>query len=219
MRFFRRVYLSNENLETETLTTLKEQDMTSTASSTATTQAAGTAWQIDPAHTHVEFSVKHLMIARVKGRFAGVSGTVELAPGLAGSTVDVAIDAASIDTRDAKRDAHLRSADFFDVERFPELTFRSRRVIPTGMGEFSIVGDLTIRGVTREVTLEVADEGRNTDPWGGERAGFSATTEIDRRDFGLTWNQALETGGVLVGNEVRIALEVELVRQPAGVPA
>ena len=195
--------------------------MTSIASTTAaeSTHSAGTTWQIDPAHTHVEFSVKHLMIARVKGRFAGVSGTVELAPGLTGSTVDVAIDAASIDTRDAKRDAHLRSADFFDVERFPELTFRSRRVVPTGMGEFSIVGDLTIRGVTREVTLAVADEGRNTDPWGGERAGFSATTEVDRREFGLTWNQALETGGVLVGNEIRIALEVELVKQPADAEA
>ena len=182
---------------------------------TTITPATGTTWHIDPAHTHVEFSVKHLMIAKVKGRFAGVAGTVALAPGLAGSTVDVSIETASIDTRDAKRDAHLRSADFFDVEHHPEITFRSRQVLPTGMGEFGIIGDLTIRGVTREVRLEVSDEGRGTDPWGGERAGFSATTEVDRRDFGLTWNQALETGGVLVGNEIRIALEVELVKEAA----
>jgi polyisoprenoid-binding protein YceI len=176
---------------------------------------ASTTWQLDPAHTHVEFSVKHLMIARVKGRFAGVTGTVALGGDPADSTVDVVIDAASIDTREAKRDAHLRSADFFDVERFPTIAFRSREVRPTGAGDFSVVGDLTIRDVTRDVTLEVTDEGRGTDPWGGERAGFSATAEIDRRDFGLTWNQALEAGGVLVGNEIRISLEVELVKQAA----
>ena len=184
---------------------------------TTSAPAAGTSttWQLDPAHTHVEFSVKHLMIARVKGRFAGVTGTVALGGDPADSSVDVVIDAASVDTREAKRDAHLRSADFFDVERFPTIAFRSREVRPTGAGDFSVVGDLTIRDVTRDVTLEVTDEGRGTDPWGGERAGFSATTEIDRRDFGLTWNQALEAGGVLVGNEIRIALEVELVKQAA----
>jgi len=186
-------------------------------STTTAAPAAGTsaAWQLDPAHTHVEFSVKHLMLARVKGRFAGVTGTVEMGADPSASTVDVVIGAASIDTREAKRDAHLRSADFFDVERFPTIAFRSRDVRPTGAGDFSVVGDLTIRDVTREVTLEVTDEGRGTDPWGGERAGFSATAEIDRRDFGLTWNQALEAGGVLVGNEIRISLEVELVKQAA----
>ena len=186
-------------------------------STTTSAPAAGTsaAWQLDPAHTHVEFSVKHLMLARVKGRFAGVTGTVEMGADPSASTVDVVIGAASIDTREAKRDAHLRSADFFDVERFPTIAFRSRDVRPTGAGDFSVVGDLTIRDVTREVTLEVTDEGRGTDPWGGERAGFSATAEIDRRDFGLTWNQALEAGGVLVGNEIRISLEVELVKQAA----
>jgi len=196
------------------MTTSKEQTMTST---TTSAPAAGTsaAWQLDPAHTHVEFSVKHLMLARVKGRFAGVTGTVEMGADPSASTVDVVIGAASIDTREAKRDAHLRSADFFDVERFPTIAFRSRDVRPTGAGDFSVVGDLTIRDVTREVTLEVTDEGRGTDPWGGERAGFSATAEIDRRDFGLTWNQALEAGGVLVGNEIRISLEVELVKQAA----
>ena len=185
--------------------------MTSTTIS-APAAGASTTWQLDPAHTNVEFSVKHLMLARVKGRFTGVAGTVMLAEPTA-STVEVVIDAASIDTREAKRDAHLRSADFFDVERFPTITFRSSDVRPAGAGDLRIVGDLTIRDVTREVTLEVTDEGRGTDPWGGERAGFSATAVIDRRDFGLTWNQALETGGVLVGNEIRISLEVELVKQ------
>ena len=196
--------------------------MTSTiqhATGPTTTDDGSTTWRIDPAHTHIEFSVKHLMIAKVKGRFTGVTGSVRLAPGLAGSSVEVVIDASSIDTREAKRDAHLRSADFFDAEQFPNLTFRGGQVRPTGMGEFSVVGDLAIRGVTREVTLEVTDEGRGTDPWGGERAGFSATTLIDRRDFGLTWNQALETGGVLVGNDVTISLEVELVKEAAAAAA
>jgi polyisoprenoid-binding protein YceI len=196
------------------MTPVKEQMMTRTTTATPAAETS-TTWQLDPAHTHVEFSVKHLMIARVKGRFAGVTGTVEMGADPAASTVDVVIDAASIDTREAKRDAHLRSADFFDVERFPTIAFRSREVRPTGAGDFSVVGDLTIRDVTREVTLEVTDEGRGTDPWGGARAGFSATAEIDRRDFGLTWNQALEAGGVLVGNEIRISLEVELVKQAA----
>jgi polyisoprenoid-binding protein YceI len=194
------------------MTTRKEQTMTSTTIS-APAAGASTTWQLDPAHTNVEFSVKHLMLARVKGRFTGVAGTVMLAAEPTASTVEVVIDAASIDTREAKRDAHLRSADFFDVERFPTITFRSSDVRPAGAGDLRIVGDLTIRDVTREVTLEVTDEGRGTDPWGGERAGFSATAVIDRRDFGLTWNQALETGGVLVGNEIRISLEVELVKQ------
>jgi polyisoprenoid-binding protein YceI len=196
------------------MTTSKEQTMTST---TTAAPAAGTsaAWQLDPAHTHVEFSVKHLMLARVKGRFAGVTGTVEMGADPSASTVDVVIGAASIDTREAKRDAHLRSADFFDVERFPTIAFRSRDVRPTGAGDFSVVGDLTIRDVTREVTLEVTDEGRGTDPWGGERAGFSATADIDRREFGLTWNQALEAGGVLVGDKIEISLEVQAVQAQA----
>ena len=186
--------------------------MTSTTIS-APAAGASTTWQLDPAHTNVEFSVKHLMLARVKGRFTGVAGTVMLAAEPTASTVEVVIDAASIDTREAKRDAHLRSADFFDVERFPTITFRSSDVRPAGAGDLRIVGDLTIRDVTREVTLEVTDEGRGTDPWGGERAGFSATAVIDRRDFGLTWNQALETGGVLVGKTAKIEIEAEAVRQ------
>ncbi|HEY0674403.1 MAG TPA: YceI family protein [Longimicrobiales bacterium] len=181
---------------------------------------ATTTWQIDAAHTDVGFAVKHMMISTVKGRFADLSGTIALDEAdLAGSSVEVTINAASVDTRQEQRDAHLRSADFFDVETYPTLTFRSRRVESIGNGQFRVVGDLTIRGVTREVVLEAADEGRGRDPWGNERAGFSAKTVIDRRDFGLTWNAALETGGILVGNDIRISLEVEALKAEAAAPA
>ena len=177
---------------------------------------ATTTWQLDAAHTDIGFAVKHMMISTVKGRFADLSGTITIDEAdLAGSSVEVTINAASVDTRQEQRDAHLRSADFFDVEKYPTLTFRSRRVESTGSGEFRVVGDLTIRGVTREVVLEAADEGRGKDPWGNERAGFSAKTVIDRRDFGLTWNAALETGGILVGNDIKISLEVEAVKAEA----
>ena len=174
---------------------------------------ARTAWKIDPSHTHAEFAVRHLMISTVKGRFADVQGTVytdESDP--ARSSVEVAIGVPSIDTREPQRDAHLRSGDFFDAESHPHITFRSTRV--EGAGEtFKLFGDLTIRGVTREVVLDVTAEGRGVDPWGGERAGFSATTKIKRSDFGLTWNQLLETGGVAVGDDVKISIDAELVRQ------
>jgi polyisoprenoid-binding protein YceI len=173
---------------------------------------ARTTWRIDPAHTEVGFSAKHLMITTVRGRFGEVSGTIELDESdLANSGVEVKVGAASVDTGTPDRDTHLRSADFLDVEAHPWLTFRSRRVEPDREGKFRVVGDLTIRGVTREVTLGVSDEGRVIDPWGGTRASFSATTAIDRRDWNLTWNAVLETGGVLVGNEVKIALEVQAV--------
>jgi polyisoprenoid-binding protein YceI len=171
-----------------------------------------TEWQLDPAHTAVEFEAKHLMISKVRGRFATVSGTLVLdETDLARSEVAVEIDAASIDSRQPQRDAHLRSADFLEVERYPTLTFRGTRIErgPTG---FRLSGDLTIRDVTREVALEVEEEGRVRDPEGNERIVFRATTAIDRREFGLTWNLALEAGGVLVGNEVKIFLEVQAVR-------
>ncbi|HEX7117275.1 MAG TPA: YceI family protein [Longimicrobiales bacterium] len=184
--------------------------------STVETKRVGrSTWTIDAAHTLVEFAVKHMMIATVKGRFGEVSGTIVLdEEALDRSSAEVTIVASSIDTRSADRDAHLRSADFLDVETHPTLTFRSRRVESVGEGRFRVIGDLTIRGTTREVVLDVEDQGRGKDPWGGERAAFSATTEIDRRDYGLTWNAALETGGVLVGDRVRISLEVEAVRVP-----
>ena len=177
--------------------------------------AGGSSWRIDPAHSHVEFGVRHLMISSVKGAFGDVRGTVwvdESDPRTV--LVDVAIQVASIDTRQEQRDAHLRSPDFFDAAKFPTITFRSRRVQGNPLdGDFRLTGDLTVRGITREVTLNVSPEGRLTDPWGEERAGFSAGAKIDRRDFGLTWNQALEAGGVLVGNEINISIEVELIRQ------
>lgn len=170
-------------------------------------------WQIDPAHTDVSFSVKHLMISTVRGRFGSVSGTIRLDESdFTGSSVEVEIDAASIDTRQEQRDAHLRSADFFEVEAFPLITFRSRSVEQSGPGRFRIHGELTIHGVSRPVVLEATDEGRGVDPWGAEKAAFTAETKIDRRDFGLGWNQALETGGVLVANEIRITLDVQAVK-------
>jgi polyisoprenoid-binding protein YceI len=172
-----------------------------------------TSWNIDAAHTEVGFEVKHLMISKVRGRFGAVSGTIQLdEEDLAASTVVAEIETASIDTRQEQRDAHLRSADFFDAERFPAITFRGSRVERGSGNRFDVVGDLTIRDVTREVVLAVEDEGRGKDPWGGDRAGFSARVTIDRRDFGLTWNQALEAGGVLVGNDIRISLEIQAVK-------
>jgi polyisoprenoid-binding protein YceI len=174
--------------------------------------ACRTVWQIDPDHTEVEFEVKHLMISKVRGRFGAVRGTIERDESdLAASSVEVEIDVYSIDTRVPQRDEHLRSADFFDAERFPTLTFRTTRIVEGRRG-FQLAGELTIRGTTREVMLDVTEEGRIVDPDGDERIAFSASGRIDRRHFGLTWNQALETGGVLVGNEVRISLEVQMVK-------
>ena len=180
---------------------------------TATTPSL-TTWSIDPAHSHVEFAVRHMMITTVKGRFGIVQGTVRIEDaGYDKSEVDIAIDADSIDTREAQRDAHLKSADFFDVEKYPKLTFKSTRVSDVKGDHFTLHGDLTIHGVTRPVTLDVTAEGRGKDPWGGERAGFTARTQIKRSDYGLTWNQALETGGFLVGDDIKINLDVELVKQ------
>lgn len=172
-------------------------------------------WQIDPTHSHVEFAVRHLMISTVKGRFGEVSGTLQVdATDPARSVVDVTINVASIDTREPQRDAHLRSADFFDVDRFPTLRFKSTRVSGDA-DDLKVTGDLTIRDITREVTLTVTPEGQGKDPWGGERAGYSAKGTINRTDFGLTWNQVLEAGGVVVGDEIKISIDVELVKQPA----
>lgn len=184
--------------------------MASTQESTTTSQR--TTWELDPAHTVVEFSAKHMMITTVKGRFTDVTGVIHAdEANRSRSSVEATIKAASLDTRTEGRDQHLRSADFLDVETYPEITFKSTRVEPVDKEHFHVTGDLTIRGTTRPVTLKATFEGRGKDPWGGERAGFSATTKIDRRDFGLTWNAALETGGVLVGNEVKIRIEAEAV--------
>ncbi|HEY2434479.1 MAG TPA: YceI family protein [Vicinamibacterales bacterium] len=182
-------------------------------STAAATTPVTSTWKIDPAHSHVEFAVKHLMISTVRGRFAGVEGTVRLddsTPAAAG--VDVTIDVASIDTREPRRDEHLRSSDFFDAERFPRITFSAQRIADRHAETFKLPGDLTIHGVTRPIVLDVVGAGSVKDPWGGERRGFSATAAVRRSDFGLTWNQALEAGGVLVGDEVKILLELELLR-------
>lgn len=173
-----------------------------------------TTWTVDPAHSHVEFAVRHLMISTVRGRFGLVHGTVrtnEADP--ATGEADIEIDADSIDTRESQRDAHLKSADFFDVEKYPKLTFKGSRITDVKGDSFKLTGDLTIHGVTRPVTLDVTSEGRGSDPWGGQRAGFSATTKIKRSEFGLTWNQLLETGGFAVGDEIKISLDVELVKK------
>ncbi len=174
------------------------------------------AWTIDASHTLVEFSAKHMMITTVKGRFGQVEGRIARADDGADWEVSVNIDVASIDTRVDQRDAHLRSADFFDAENHPKLTFRASDVKGefSGAGDtFRLVGDLTIRGTTRPVELDVTYNGSARDPWGGDRLSFDAKTKIDRRDFGLTWNQGLEAGGVLVSNEVSIHLEVQVVKE------
>lgn len=179
--------------------------------------AGTTIWQLDPAHTTIEFAVKHMMFTTVRGRFKSFTGVVhvnELNPDQ--SRAEVGIEAASIDTGVSDRDAHLRSADFLDVERHPKIVFRSTRVDGAHKKEgdrFKIAGDLEIRGKSIPVTLDVTFEGLGTDPWGKQRAGFAARAEIDRREWGLQWNQALETGGVLVANSVKIEIEAQAVKQ------
>jgi polyisoprenoid-binding protein YceI len=176
-----------------------------------------TIWHLDPAHSTIEFAVKHMMFTTVRGRFKDFTGTVhvdERNPN--GSRVEVTIEAASIDTGVADRDAHLRSADFLDVEHYPQITFRTTRVDGAHKKEgdrFTLAGDLEIRGTRIPITLDATFEGLGRDPWGKQRAGFAARTEIDRREWGLKWNQALETGGVLVGHGVKIEIEAQAVKQ------
>ncbi len=173
-------------------------------------------WNIDTAHSQITFTVRHMVFAKVRGKFAKWSGTLQLDPqDLGKSQVAVTIDAASIDTSDGQRDGHLKSPDFFDVAQFPELSFKSRRVETRGAVKARIIGDLTLHGVTKEVVLDAEVSGRGKDPWGNERIGFSATTAVDRTDFGLKWNQALEAGGVLVGTKVDIDLELQVIKQKA----
>jgi polyisoprenoid-binding protein YceI len=168
-------------------------------------------YAIDPAHTSVEFVGRHLMITKVRGRFRDVSGAVTIDNEPERSHVEVELKAASLDSGNPDRDAQLRSPDFFDVEQYPTITFRSTKVEAVASGNWAVTGDLTVRDVTRPVTLQVEFDGANTSPIGDERIAFSAATEIDREDWGLTWNMALETGGVLVGKKVRIELNVQAV--------
>lgn len=172
------------------------------------------AWVVDPAHTSVEFAAKHMMISTVRGRFTKFDVDVDLDEAYPErSKVEVRIDAASLDTKQEQRDGHLRSPDFLDVDKFPWITFKSRRVESHGNGSYNLVGDLTIRDVTREVVLDTTFAGVAKDPMGNRHAGFSAEGTINRKDFGLNWNMALETGGWLVGDTIKITIEVELIGQ------
>ena len=173
-----------------------------------------TVWDIDPNHSTAEFSIRHMMITTVKGRFSGITGAVEGDPeDLTAARVHLEIDLATVDTRQPERDNHLRSADFFDVEKYPTMTFTSRRITRTGTNTYDVAGDLTIHGITKDVVCQVTYEGQGKDPWGGIRAGYTAATTLNRKDFGLMWNVALEAGGVLVGDQVKVSVELETVKR------
>jgi len=180
--------------------------------------AGTTTWQIDPQHSSAQFGVTHLMISTVRGEFHGVKGTVVLDDqDITKSTVNVTIDATSVDTREPDRDKHLKSPDFLDVAKYPFLAFKSTKVEQVSPGELKVTGDLTIRGVTRQVVLNVdGPKAPIKDPWGLQRSAVSATTKINRQDFGVSWNQTLDSGGVVVGDDVRITLDVEMIIPPAG---
>jgi polyisoprenoid-binding protein YceI len=181
-----------------------------------TTTTTTNEWNIDTVHSGINFSIRHMVISKVRGHFARFAGKLEIDDAdLTRSAVEVTIDASSIDTGQPQRDNHLRSPDFFDVERFPELRFHSTRIEKLTGDRYRVTGPLTIRDVTREVSLDVEHGGRAKDPWGNERAGFIATAALDRKDFGLHWNQVLEAGGVLVGDRVDIELELQGVRATA----
>ena len=173
-----------------------------------------TSYKIDPAHSSAQFTVRHMMISNVRGGFSSVQGTISYDPeNISATTIEAVIDATSISTLEAQRDAHLKSADFLEVEKFPTITFKSKSVAPAGDGELNVTGDLTIHGVTKQVVLKVeGPTAEGKDPYGNMRIGASATTKIKRSDFGLTFNAALETGGVLVGDDLKIELEVSLIK-------
>lgn len=171
-------------------------------------------WVVDTAHSSIDFSVKHMMIAKVKGTFHTFEAQVQAdASDLTSAAIRFDIDLNSVDTRNSDRDAHLRSADFFDAEKNPKLVFQATKIVKTGDGEYDVTGDLSLHGVTRPETFEVTFEGSGKDPWGNEKAGFTATGSIKRSDYGLTYNAVLETGGVLIGDEVKISLEIEALKQ------
>lgn len=189
--------------------------ITAAQNPTAAANGAVTTWNLDPAHSAAEFKVKHMMIANVKGKFSGMSGKLTLNESdISKSSVEASIPVATLNTGDEQRDGHLKSGDFFDAEKFPAMTFKSTKVVASAPGEGKVTGDLTVHGVTKQVTFEV--EGPSSpgkDPWGNTRIGLSATAKINRKDFGLVWNAALETGGVLVGDEVTLTLDVQFVKQ------
>ena len=171
-------------------------------------------WAVDAVHSSIDFSVKHMMVAKVKGTFHTFEASIDADPeDLTTAAIEFSIDAASIDTRNSDRDNHLRSADFFDMENHPKIAFRSTKIVKKSEGEYDVAGDLTIRGTTRPETFLVTFEGHGKDPWGNEKAGFSGHGAISRGEYGLTWNTALETGGVLVGDQIQVAIEIEAAKQ------
>ena len=177
-------------------------------------------WSLDSAHTQVQFTVRHMMISKVRGEFQKVSGSVALdEANPTNTTLDIQIETASINTRDGQRDGHLRSPDFFNSEVFPNITFKSTKVEVTGQNKAILTGNLTIRDITREVKLDVEFTGMAKSPWGTTNAGFTARGSLNREDFGLVWNVALETGGLLVGKDVELNIETELIKTPDSAPA
>jgi len=186
--------------------------MTSALTTSKLEQLSAGTWNVDVAHSAVSFSARHLMVSKVRGRFNSFSGNVVVADDKLQSTVTASVDMGSVSTGDEGRDAHLTGADFFDVEAFPTMTFVSTSIEPAG-SEFLLRGDLTIKGVTKPVVFELEFDGASTDPWGNVKSGFSAETEINRKDWGLNWNVALETGGVLVGEKIKIQLDIQLAKE------
>lgn len=185
--------------------------MTTTAEKVSTTT-----WKIDPSHSSIEFSAKHLMISTVRGRMGAVNGEIvadESNP--ANSSVELTVDIAGLTTNESNRDTHLRSADFFDAENHPEATFKSTAIEPLSKDKFRVTGDLTIRGITKSITLDVEREGEGVDPWGNVKAAFAATTTLNREDFGLNWNVALDAGGVLVSEKIKLEITVQAAKQVA----
>ncbi|WP_108671657.1 YceI family protein [Peribacillus acanthi] len=173
-------------------------------------------WVLDTTHSSVDFSIRHMMVSNVKGSFNSFTATIEADPtDLTTANIQFSIDLESVDTRNADRDNHLRTADFFDIEKYPQLTFVATSIVKTGENEYDVTGDVSLHGVTRSEKFAVTFEGEGKDPWGNEKAGFSGKGSINRSDYGLTWNAALETGGILVGDQVKISLEIQAAKQQA----
>lgn len=171
-------------------------------------------WAVDAAHSSIDFSIKHMMVAKVKGSFHTFDAVIDADPeDLTTASIEFSVDVASIDTRNGDRDTHLRSADFFDVENHPKMTFKSTKIVRKSEGEYDVTGDMSIRGVTRPESFQVTYEGQGKDPWGNEKAGFSGYGAINRSDYGLTYNSVLETGGVLIGDQIQISIEIEAGKQ------
>jgi polyisoprenoid-binding protein YceI len=187
--------------------------MTTTPSTTLRNAPAAGSYALDQSHSHVSFSARHLMVTKVRGRFPVTAGHLDIAQDPTQSSVEATIDVSAVDSGDPKRDEHLRSADFFDAEQYPTVTFRSTRVHDRGDGEFTLEGELTVRDSTRPVTLQGEYLGSQDSPWGDTRVGFTAETEINRKDWGLSWNVALETGGVLVGDKIKLTIDAEWVKE------